>query len=605
MVAVRSACRQNAPMHRTVKKPGWKCLGGLYLALLCLPVQAAGNSPRVLVLNSYDESAAPYFRPTEEFREKLQQFYPEPIIFQDIDLGQRRIEDQNTVDLSIAQLLLNRYRESPPDLVAAIGPPAIDFWTQRRDSIFPDALFVAMARESVLREAGLRPTDAPVATRFSFTGVAENIIQLKPDTSLIFMIFGDTVYERTLSAAAQMELAPWANQFSLEFTNDMAMHEVQDRLASLPPEAAVFFGIFSKDINGVMFKHYSSLKMARAASSVPVFGPFDDHLGQGIIGGSLIQAEQIGQDIAESAHELLSGTFKPNSMRLVELSAPTYDWRELNRWGLDSGRLPEGSHILFKPPSIWVQNATWLSWVGLVIAIQSFLLIALLRQRRRRRKAETAHASLGRRLITAHEDERRLLARELHDDLSQRLARAAIDASYARAQQGTPIADEALKTLQPELVRISRDVHDMSYRLHPSLVDDLGVVAALQSEIERVQRRTDVSVEGTFSEIERELSPETELCIFRIAQEALQNAIRHAHPTRVEISLWEDSQALKLTIRDNGMGFDVGKERDRFSLGLSSMKERAMLVNGRFTLRSKAGQGTVVALTVPLQGQSK
>jgi hypothetical protein len=152
--------RQNALMLRILKKLCCQSARCICLLLLCLQAQAANQAPKVLILNSYDESAAPYFRPTEAFRKQLQEYYTDPIAYQDIDLRQRRSEDLAEIDESIIQLLLNRYDESPPDLVAAVGPPAIDFWMKHRDSIFPNALFVATTRESALRQARLRPTVA-------------------------------------------------------------------------------------------------------------------------------------------------------------------------------------------------------------------------------------------------------------------------------------------------------------------------------------------------------------------------------------------------------------------------------------------------------------
>jgi signal transduction histidine kinase len=236
------------------------------------------------------------------------------------------------------------------------------------------------------------------------------------------------------------------------------------------------------------------------------------------------------------------------------------------------------------------------------VLAQTLLLFTLLAQSRKRRKAERAHASLGRLLITAHEDERRLLARELHDDLSQRLARAAIDAGFARSSQGTDATDDVLKNLHHELVGISKDVHDMSYRLHPSLVDDLGIAAALYSEIERLQRQTRISITGKISEIPDQLPPDLALCLYRIAQEALQNAIKHGRADAIEVALERVDHVLMLEVHDNGVGFDFEEVRDVFSLGLSSMRERAALVNGALTINSRPGIGTTVKLTVPYIG---
>lgn len=571
------------------------------MALTCFPAHAQ-DTLHVLILNSFDESSAPYFRPTDVFKEKLQEAYETPIAFQEIDLRLQGMDTIRYVSDVKAQLLRDHYVDTPPQLVVALGPPAVNFWVNNRDSTFPDALFIAMARTSIIGKFDLQPRDGVVVTQFSFNEVAEDILQLKPETRHIVMVFGDSLYERTFSAVAKAELESWSDRITTEFTNDLTIHEIQEKVAQLTPDAVVFYGIFSADINGVRLQHYSGLSMVRAVSSAPVFGAFDDQLGHGILGGRLIQTEKIGTEIATLAQELLDDNSESKERKIVELNEPSYDWRELQAWGISEDRLPPGSTILFEPPGFWEKYAAWVVGVILVILAQSLLLASLLRQRRKRKKTEMAHATLGRRLITAHEDERRMLARELHDDLSQRLARVAIDTSFVKSHQGSESANEVLEELHPELVRISKDVHHLSYRLHPSLVDDLGIVAALRSEIERVQRQSKVKITSEISELQGQLPPETALCIYRIAQEALQNALKHAQATAINLVFETAKQKLKLIVRDDGVGFNVTAVQDRFSLGLSSMHERAMLVNGTLNIHGQPGNGTTVTLTVPKAG---
>lgn len=557
-----------------------------------------------MILNSYDEISAPYFRPTEVFKAKLQENHSGPIAFHHVDLRQRGTSVQSQIDESIAKLILNYFPGEPPDLIVAAGPPAIDFWIRYRASTFTASPFVAMARESYLRQVEFQPSDALVATQFSFTAAIENILRLLPETSRIVFVFGDSQSERTLSEGARQQLEPLSDRISFEFTNDMTIPEIQDQLAGLPDGTVVFYGIFSSDVEGVALRRYSGLVMVRAASRVPVFGAFDDQIGDGIIGGSLIQVEQIGNEMTEAAQALLTNTHVPGTMTVVPLSRPRYDWNELTAWNIDFGRLPQGSEILFRPPDFWEKYAGWIAGFVVIVVAQGLLLITLLFQRQKRRKAERAHASLGRRLITAHEDERRLLARELHDDLSQRLARVAIDAGLARSNCKTEEGSEELVKLHAELANISKDVHDMSYRLHPSLVEDLGIVAALQSEVERLQRQVEVRITAQIKDVTHPLSRDMALCIFRIAQEALQNAIKHAHATAIEITLETSGQGLLLTVQDDGLGFDIAEINDHFSLGLSSMRERAALVGGDLTIISRPGSGTTVTLILPIDGIS-
>jgi PAS domain S-box-containing protein len=203
---------------------------------------------------------------------------------------------------------------------------------------------------------------------------------------------------------------------------------------------------------------------------------------------------------------------------------------------------------------------------------------------------------LAGRLLTAHEDERRHLARELHDDLTQRLARLAIDAGR---MEGAADAPEGVRPLREGLVRLSEDVHSLSYRLHPSVLDDLGLVEALKTECDRVARHGELRVDVEASAVPAAVPAEASLCLFRVAQEALSNAARHAHASAVTVLLSSRSTGLQLTVSDNGSGFDPERSRDHASLGLASMRERVRLLQGEFDIESAPGRGTTVVAWVP------
>ena len=198
------------------------------------------------------------------------------------------------------------------------------------------------------------------------------------------------------------------------------------------------------------------------------------------------------------------------------------------------------------------------------------------------------------RLLTAHEDERRRLARELHDDLTQRLARLAIDAG--KLERG--VAADASE-MRKDLVRLSEDVHALSYRLHPSVLDDLGLVEALRAECDRVARHGDLRVEVDARDVPEAVPSETSLCLFRVAQEALNNATRHGRASAVTVLLSPRDRGLQLAVSDNGNGFDPAHSRERASLGLASMRERVRLLRGQLDIESTPGRGTTVVAWVP------
>ncbi len=135
-----------------------------------------------------------------------------------------------------------------------------------------------------------------------------------------------------------------------------------------------------------------------------------------------------------------------------------------------------------------------------------------------------------------------------------------------------------LTFIREELVRLSDDVHAMSYRLHPSVLDDLGLVEALRTECDRVARKGSLRVEVDANAVQATLPAEASLCLFRVAQDALSNASRHARASAVTVLLKPRDSGLELAVRDNGGGFDPEGPRGRASLGLASMRERVRLL---------------------------
>jgi signal transduction histidine kinase len=166
------------------------------------------------------------------------------------------------------------------------------------------------------------------------------------------------------------------------------------------------------------------------AQGAPTYVPFPNHFGNGQVGGYLNSFDVVGRQAAVIAGRLLAGE-QPARLR-AELRGPegayVVDWREMERWGLSEARLPPGTEVRFRSPTLWQEYRTLIAGTAALLVLQAVLISALLFQRAWRRKAEAESVALAGRLLTAHEDERRHLARELHDDLTQRLARLAIDA---------------------------------------------------------------------------------------------------------------------------------------------------------------------------------
>ncbi len=220
------------------------------------------------------------------------------------------------------------------------------------------------------------------------------------------------------------------------------------------------------------------------------------------------------------------------------------------------------------------------------------------------KRAEESLLDLSRRLIRAHEEERALLARELHDDLTQRLAVLAIDAG--RAELAAPDRAQALelKSVREGLVRVSEDIHSLAYQLHPSVLDELGLAAALRAECDRLGRQGSIDLALELDPLPAVVDRDAALCLFRVAQEALNNVNRHAGAHAASVVLRQMDGGLLLAVRDDGRGFDPATPGKARSLGLASMRERVRLVSGTLDVESAPGRGTAIIAWVPTEGRA-
>lgn len=203
---------------------------------------------------------------------------------------------------------------------------------------------------------------------------------------------------------------------------------------------------------------------------------------------------------------------------------------------------------------------------------------------------------LAGRLITAQEDERQRIARELHDDITQRLAAIAIDAGTVEQSADPPRLQEGLARVKLQMAQLARDIHGLSRRLHPKLLDDLGLVAAIEAECRAFFERGGAPVRFTAGGDWSALPKPAALALFRIVQESLRNIEKHAGAEEVSIRLQREADSAHLIVEDNGRGFS---ER-RPGLGLASMEERARLLAGRFRVDSAPGAGTKVEVWLPI-----
>jgi signal transduction histidine kinase len=235
------------------------------------------------------------------------------------------------------------------------------------------------------------------------------------------------------------------------------------------------------------------------------------------------------------------------------------------------------------------------------------LFVGAVRDISKRREAESALHRLSARLISAQEDERSRIARELHDDFNQRLALLAVD--IERFHDGLPGGQENLVEGLASLLRrtkeLSSDVHRLSHQLHPSILQHLGLVAAARSFCKEISEQHEIQVELVHRDVPRSLSSDVALCLYRIVQEALRNVIKHSGAECASVEIAKTASELELVISDNGIGFDPESARTRPGLGLLSMRERLRQVDGTITIRRIEPTGTRIEVRIPLPDPSR
>lgn len=204
-------------------------------------------------------------------------------------------------------------------------------------------------------------------------------------------------------------------------------------------------------------------------------------------------------------------------------------------------------------------------------------------------------------VLSAQEEERKRISRELHDDTAQALTAQLLRLKTIEATGGT-LDPAGLANLIEMTAQTLEDVRHMAYELRPPSLDDLGLLASLEGLAAQYRERFNLPVTFQAERLKRRLTPDTELALYRIVQEALTNVAKHASESTARVTLWVEDDDLNVRIADNGPGFDpelVAQKRDG-GLGLFGMRERASLVGGTLDIRSVAGRGTTILVSIPL-----
>jgi signal transduction histidine kinase len=505
--------------------------------------------------------------------------------------------------------LVQKYRHNRLDLIVLVGPDPIRLFAEASKALYPNVPIVFCC--TVPGQVDQRNPDSRSTGSWFQLDPAKTLdsaVRLLPETRQVFVIAGQSKYDRGVTALVKTELNSYGSRLNITYLTGLAMNELQERLRHLPSRSIVLYLSFFKDAQGRAFLNASeALPLVTAASSAPVFGISDTYLGRGIVGGFVVSFEEQGKIAARDILEILDGKPPRDIPIVLGPSVYLFDWRELQRWNLNQSKLPAWSTILFRQPPFWERHKRTLLTGLLIFVSLSLLTVFLLFKQKQLKLAKKAHDQLSGMLITAQEKERSRLASEIHDDFSQRLALLALGLENAEEAIGISPGEAVLQVhnLLNSASEIGADLHTLSHRLHSSTLEALGLVPGVTALCKEFAGQQGIEIDFLPEDIPRSVHPDVALCLFRIVQEGLRNLKKHSGVAKAQVRLRRAGGKLVVSVCDEGLGFDVRELGKKEGLGIRSMEERAHLLGGRFEIHSKPGKGTRIEAWVPFQPKSE
>lgn len=499
-----------------------------------------------------------------------------------------------------AEALHRKYENQKIDLVIGWGPPALTFLLQHGEELWPTAPMVVSFLD-YRHVPKLPPNMTGIVGSLDDLGpTLEFALRLLPDTEHVFYV-GDAAPGKQFASGANGGQA-----IEILSLSKMTLGELLERLSKLPNHSVVVFGAVFKDGSGRPLFPLQICPLITSAASGPVFGSYKTLLTCGVVGGSMIDIEQPARRAAQMAIKIMHG--KAVESLPIEREPPNpllVDWRQLEKWNIPESRLPKGTAVLNRDQTLWQRNKAVILGVLSVVVAQSAIVAILIIQVIRRKRSEQASRQLSRRLLTASEDERKAIGRELHDDFGQRLSLLSLNLSLLEGQ--LPFDDtfdhDRFSQSRDDLDILITDVHHLSHQLHSAKLEQLGLALALKELARQASDGHSIEVKCELEFADQTLPPDVALCLYRVTQEALANALKHSGASQVLITVIQNAESLKLVVKDNGMGFRFTEKTP--GLGLIAMKERLEMIGGTLSIGPRHPNGTSVVGEVRTDLQSK
>ncbi len=511
--------------------------------------------------------------------------------------------DENRLRLThsaIATTLEAKYAGKRLDLIITVGPQAFGFLMEYGSKLWPHIpkLFCLMDNREVPQSL---PDDITgIRGSFDFSPTIDLALQLQPDLKHIYYIGGATPQELERQRIAQEDFKHYDGRLDFTYLNELSWTQLLTQIHHLPDHSAALLTTYFMDSTGQNFITANVCPSITSAANTPVYVPFDTLLHCGAVGGSVFSISASAQAVTRLAVRVLKGEAIPHvPVQEVIADQVVVDVGQLARWGIPEDRVPVDAIIIGRQPSVWERYFRYILTIAAILLVQLIVIVALFYEIRRKKRADRIVRLLSKRLIEAGEEERRHIARELHDDMGQRLSLLSfqLDSVNSHLHNGNAPPKPSLDEPLQELSALITDVHKLSHRLHSSKLEHLGLKAAMTELCQYFSQKDGLAIDLCADAIPAGLRGEVALCFYRVAQEALTNVAKHSHALSVQIVFRADQTRVKMTLSDSGRGFDPTSAP--IGLGLTAMEERVRALDGTFTLHSRPGCGTTILVTVP------
>ncbi|MCL4788662.1 MAG: ATPase [Verrucomicrobia bacterium] len=565
-------------MARLGSRFGRLVVHGLLLVALPSFASAAAETRRVLVIHSFGNAAPPFTTHSTAFESELIAKMGEPLDLDEVSLDVARY---TTLDMEEALIELMRKRQTrwQPDLVVPIGLPAGAFVAKYRDRLFPKAtpiIYSGMDQRRLPPEA-LQQNATFVGGSLDLAALVEDMLQLAPATTNITVIVGASPFEQYWTAAMQRDWVSFTNRVRFTWLNDLPFDQMLERVATLPPRSFVFFALLMRDAAGVTHDADEALRRVQAVANAPINGVFQHQLGLGIVGGRLHRVERQGTESAQVAIRILRG--EPASRippRVIGAESPQYDWRQLQRWNISADRLPPGSQVLFREPTVW-ERYRWriIAVVALVLGEAVLILVLLVNLIQRRRLEAEARRLAAELAQLTRVNTLGALSGSLAHELNQPLGIILSNAQAAQELLAQYPPDTAeLKDILADIVKADRRAGEVIERLRalfkggPSSRQKLWLNAVIEDVLRLTRAELLSRGVSTVCDLTPELPPVTgdrvqlqQLLLNLILNAADAMAAKSPGKRRLHLRTMLQGERVRASVRDEGEGLPADVDR--------------------------------------------